>query len=353
MSVSVTSREKAHALLQQQCFANYQLMKRTRAVFDTTHHSITLELLSRSGSSVKEAVASFFPSTTGSFDEWRERFQIKNETSVKWWMEHRKVVMIKTDHLPTVSEKAKCAAELQKRLNADESTVYDLPDDLTGYPRPVCQHPPAQGEEAVLGLQCDLERPVAIEDKQLYRIKVLGLTGTDGQAQTSDVFSGKQLREAMDRTFKQRKQYLNHLQHQLDKMPVGVDIDTDHCAQLVCGAAMNFTPELLNEDTVTPGKVVLGMFHTAWSSNDVKSRKLMITGLLTGHVFSRPPRPEVAVETDVCATCLEDIAGEAWRCGTCNKTQHLDCFDGWRRMCASKKCAVTCPNCRAEVPCLK
>ena len=349
-AIAQANRDIARGMLRNRDYDNFKMMQRTRAVFDTTHHSITLELLSRSGSSVKEAVASSFPSTTGSFDEWRERFQIKNETSVKWWLENKKVVMIKTDHLPTVSEQAKCAAELQEYLNADESTIHDLPDNLMGYPRPVCQEPPAQGEEAVLGLQCDLERPVAIEDKQLYRVKVLGLAGTDGQAQTSDVFSGKQLRGAMDRTFKQRKQYLNHLQRQLDKMPTGVDIDTDHCAQLVCGASMNFTPELLNEDTVTPGKVMLGMFHTAWSSSDVKSRKLMITGLLTGHVFSRPPRPEVEVEADVCATCLEDIAGEAWRCGTCNKTQHHDCFDGWRRMCASKNCAVTCPNCRAEVP---
>lgn len=352
MGVSVTSRDEAQAYLQQLDFVNYQIVKRTRAVFDTTRHTVTLELLSRSGASVKESVASSFPTTSGGFDEHRDRFYIKNETSLKWWLNNKKIVMTKPDHLPTVDEMKKSAAEIKAWIDkhgGDES--HDLPEELKLFPRPMCHEPPAHGEEAPMGLQVDLERPVVIVDKQLYRVKVLGLAGTNGQTYTTDVFSGKQLRDRMDRTFKARKQYLRQLQDLLDKEPPGTNPDTDHCPELISGAVIALEDGCLfpKDDMPPRDKAILGAIHAAWSSSDAKSRKLVITGLLTGHVFSRPLRPEVEVEADVCATCLEDIAGEAWRCGTCNKTQHLDCFDGWRRMCASKNCAVTCPNCRAEV----
>jgi len=352
MGVSVTSRDEAQAHLLQIDFANYQLQQRTRAVFDTTHHAVTLELLSRSGASVKQSVASSFPMISGGHDEHRERFQIKNETSVKWWLENKKIVMTKPDHLPTVDEKKKFAAEMEAWIDkhgGDES--HDLPERLKLFPRPMCREPPAHGEEAPMGLQVDLEREVDIVDKQLYRVKVLGLAGTNGQTYTTEVFSGKQIRDRMDRTFKARKQYLRQLQNLLDKEPTGTNPDTDHCSELISGAMITLDDGCLSDKDGMPprDKAMLGAIHAAWSSSDAKSRKLVITGLFTGHIFSRPRRPEVEVESDVCATCLEDIAGEAWRCGTCNKTQHLDCFDGWRRMCVTKKCAVTCPNCRAEV----
>ena len=93
------------------------------------------------------------------------------------------------------------------------------------------------------------------------------------------------------------------------------------------------------------------MTHLAANAGSKGQRKKVLTGMLLFHMFKRPERApvEVEIERDVCATCLDEIHGEAWMCTTCRNPQHIDCFAQWRRQCQFKNCAVTCPNCRAEV----
>lgn len=349
-------RRLAQELMTHRDYLNHQMLQRTRAIFDTVHHSVALEVLSRSGASIKDSVTGSFPSTTGGYDEWREKHLVKGETSANWWLANKEVVITKAEHLPTAAEKVKRAAEYLAWMDRTfGDAVHDLPPHLTVYPRPNCPNPPAHGESTPLGLQCDLERPVVIEDKQLYRVKVIGLAGTNGQTHASRTFNGKEIREAMQRTFKERKQFLGELQSKVDSARPGAHIDIDQSGYLVCGASVGLTRGGAFEelrDAVVADEAVVGAMHLAWSGDNAKTRKLVVTGLHTVHLFSRPARPAAKgqhEEADICATCLEDITGEAWRCGTCRKKLHLDCFDGWRRMCASKGCIVTCPNCRAEV----
>lgn len=341
---AAAGRDIACGIIAKQDYESFMLMKRTRVVFDTVHHSIVLEVLSKSGASVKETVASSFPSIDGGYDAWKDRVVVQQETSARWWTAHKDVVVTKVEHLPTVSDKAMRASEQHAWRSSQPNFVNDLPENLKGYPRPMCDSPPNHGEQCVLALQCDLERAVAIAPKQLFRIRIVGLTGTNGQTYMSDVISGKQLRDAMERKFKERKQYLKHLQDQVDRAPPTFDVDVAHCGNLCCGSSIGYTQGTIHED-----KAFLSAFHTAWSSTNVKTRQLMITGIMTSHVFSRPARSNVEAETDVCATCLEDIAGDGWTCNTCNNLQHRSCIEDWRRHCEGAGCAATCPICRATL----
>ena len=332
-------------------YENYQMMQRSRKVFDTTHHTMVLELLSKSGESVKDSVTASFPLKNGGYDEYRETIH-GDKTDIAWWLSYKKGVMTKPEHLPPFTEVQHRAAEwsaLADENRQKKNMKSDLPDHLAMYPRPMCHDPPQHGESVVLMLQGDLERPVFLEDKQLYRVRIVGLAGTRNETHETPICKGRNLREYMNATFKKRRQCLDRLQQMADQARPGSCTIIEHCTELVSGAAM-----LANDDSITcesfgDGKAILNIFPLAWSCSDPKTRRLMITGIVTCHLFSRPPREVIEVEKEVCSCCLEDIAGESWSCAKCNKCMHSDCFAGWGRMCRAESRPVTCPNCRSEV----
>jgi hypothetical protein len=323
---------------------------RRRAIFDAVKHTVSLEVLTKSGKGVKDVVCSRFPEFDGGYDEWRDKNVFFKQTDARWWTSHPEVVMTKREHLPTLAEKKARSDQMHKQMEEArfrDGTESDLSEELRAYPRPSTTTLPERGDSINLGLQCSLEKPVAFDDKTLFRVRVQGLAGSDGAAITTRVFSGRDVRDGMEKEFKRRRATLSAFKARIDDQPCH-EHSVTHCLELISGCAFFVEPLATADDRVESGKCLLSRVHVAWSSSDAKSRRLMLTGLMTTHLYTRPCS-EADEDGDVCVTCLEPVTGEAWKCTTCEKTQHVDCFSRWKHHCCARGAVVTCPNCRAEV----
>jgi hypothetical protein len=323
---------------------------RMRAIFDHVHHSIEVDELSRSGATSKRTVGSGFPQLDGGYDEHRNKTILFEKTAMRWWIKNAAAVMTKRDHLPTVAEKRRLSEarwRLQGERLAETNGESDLPDRLLAYPRPYCKDLPAPGEMKNLLLQCSLDTPIVVDDRARFRVRLQGLTGTHGNVYTSRVISGKEISAAIDVAFKSRKALLANLKKRIELAP-NMAHDIEPNATLMSGCTIPFET-LETKDTVLPaGEFRVATFHVAWSSDQPKTRRLVITGMLVLHAFERPAK-ETPVDVETCATCLEDVVGDAWVCRGCQKSQHHGCFAQWRTFCGSRGHTLTCPNCRAVV----
>lgn len=340
----------ARSTCRDQEYKSFQQLNRSRVLQNTTRFSAVIEVLSRSGQTVKQSIPLVFPNLDGGYDEYRDSVLHRDKVDTRWWVDNQAYVMTKEAHLPSIAEKRRQADAMHARMQArhdDEGTQSDLPDDFLPYPRIMVDDAPDFGETVAMALQGSLETPIEFDDKLLMRVRVQGLQGTDGSEMTSRVFSGKDIREGMQNDFKKRKKLLASLQQRIDSRAPHIQHSVSHSKELCGGPCCDL---FRTGGTPAPGEVRPVMTHLAMNGNRGQLKK-MLTGIIVYHMFTRPARPPATAEMDleVCATCLDDVQGEAWTCATCHKPQHLNCFAQWRRQCTSSNCVVTCPNCRAEV----
>jgi hypothetical protein len=334
--------ELAQRMSRRQDHENYVRMQRSRVFQETVSYALSLDVLSRSGQSVKQTVPLVFPKYDGGFDQYRETQVHSGQTDVRWWVGNASHVMTKEEHLPSVEEKGRLAAHMQDLIDqslATEGRASDLPDTMLPYPRIYLDHPPDFGESSPITLQGSLDTPVPFDDKTRFRVRAQGLAGTKGEALVSQVFTGKDVRDAMQRDFKDRKEMLKALQQRIDGEATDARLSV-HSTRTLCGGA-SFR---MGSGVPLTGQLKMLMAHLATTG---PARKRTLTGLMVCLHFERPARR--ADDAEVCATCLDDVQGEAWTCHVCTKPQHVGCFEQWRQQCHKTKCIVTCPNCRAAV----
>lgn len=352
-SARAAQAEVARKMQREEDYQRFLQMRRHRAVLDHVKHGMTLNIMSKSGATVKQAIPVVFPLFDGGYDQFRSERIYGDHTDANWWLSHQAVVMTKMDHLPTLAIKRTLSNTIndeRDRMRADERMPQtDLPDDLKHYPRPSAGGIPEPGEMDALVLQGSLMEPVEFDDKAVFRVDIQGMEGTTGELFKTRHFTGKELRVAMQSEFKSRKGELVNLKKRVDSNPINAVVDVMHTRGLTSGASFPVMANLEGEEgsvNLRENEALVVMQHLAWTNNS-DTRKLVLTGISTVHSFLRPLR-ETA--TDVtCAVCLDDITGQSWTCTACSQKIHHGCFDEWCRSCHKNECVITCPLCRHEL----
>lgn len=323
----------------------FRMLRTSRALSRDVQVRLTIEQLTNSGAGVAARVDCGFPSLDGGSDQHRED-AIVHQTDARWFVQNEKLVGTNMDHLCTLSERAAAAAAADAKLDAQIAAgtgERTMDDAALAYPRLLTRDAPAPGETKAVSAQGDLSQPLVFKPKHRLRVVVEGLRGTDGATHASRVFTGKELADAMLREFKGRKAHLAKLRGHLD---AGLQVDVSLGAILT---GNSFSLERTADQDVRAGEVADLSFHAAWTSANRGVRALVLTGVTGKLLLRRPAAAAAADDGDVCALCLEPIAGAPWECVQCKKGQHASCVQEWRDHCARNGLAATCPCCRVAV----
>ena len=359
---SASMKREALLTLYSQLFKTTQRILVSKALFETTKHSMEVSVRP-AGTARAHSVSSHFPDIVAQHNQLHEE-KHGQETNARFFTSNPQIVMTARQHLPTYETVCADAelfrGEYSSRTESDGPATEDYE-----YGRPQLVRVPEEGSSCEVALEAEFDQPIPFSDTTEFVFSIQGRAGTDGSVKSSVVVTGKQLVAASNANFALRKRLLRLLSVKQREVGSEGEVSIQPHPLLYARSAFQFDEEAgeiaqrVTEEGVAEEEGMglipidgakLITFQMAWLTPKRGHRTLGLVSACVAFHFRRPRPDDAKAEPEMCCACFTDVmSNDKWSCGRCGKSMHPKCLDMWKAMCLRQDCPTSCPLCRAEL----